>query len=301
MGARRKLSKVGSVVLLFFAALILFLAQSAYWVNHTIFNRANFTHIATTSLLSESSRDAIASTVVDKSLEHRPLVKKAVGKEAVSLTSGLLGSDLSSQALSALSDKTYAYTTAKDRQDIKFDLTSIKKPLASVVSVAEDNSIHDVSGDKLSSVQGQIPDEITLVKSDAFPNLSGLVSLMLWVGPVLWLSSFLLFSLYIYLGRAAYAKRVYTVGLVVVTVAALGILTIPFVPAPIAAAIPIIELRPVVENLTSGFLAPFKTQMYDMLGFALLVLLFFNQRFNVLALIKSLEAKLNKPNKHKKL
>jgi hypothetical protein len=299
MGARRNLSKIGSIVLLFFAALILFLAQSAYWVNHTIFNRANFTHIATASLLSESSRDAIATTVVDKSLEHRPLIKKAVGKEAVSLTSGLLGSDLSSQALSALSDRTYAYTTAKDRQDIKFDLTSIKKPLASVVSVAEDNSIHDVSGDKLTSVQGQIPDEITLVKSDSFPNLAGLVSFMLWVGPVLWLSSLMLFGLFVYLGRGAYAKRVYTVGLAVITVAALGILTIPLVPAPIAAAIPIIELRPVVANLTSGFLAPFKTQLYDMLVCALIVLLVFNQRFNILALIKSLEARLNKPIKRK--
>lgn len=287
-GSGSRLSKFGSVALLFFAALMLFLAQSAYWVNHTVFNKANFSSITTTALLSQSSRDAIATSVVNKSLENRPVIKKVVGEKAVSLTSGLLGSDFASQAVTALTDKTYAYATAPNRQDIKIDLTAVKTPLTGIISLAQSKGVN------VPQTQYQIPDEITLLRSDAFPDLSGAVKTMLWLGPLFWLSTIILFSLYIYLGKGVYAKRVYMAGLAVIMVAVLGLLANPFIPPPIAAAVPNIDLRPVAQNLAAGFLAPFKTQMYYMLGTTLVVLLAFNQRFNVLALINSVGAKMNR-------
>ncbi len=150
------------------------------------------------------------------------------------------------------------------------------------------------SGDALSSVQDQIPDEITLVSSNSFPDLSGVVKTMLWLGPLLWLSTIVLFGTYIYIGRAMYAKRVYMVGGAIIIVSFIGLLTSPFVPPPVAAAVPNIQLRPVVENLTIGFLEPFKTQMYYMLALVLVALLIFNQRFNIFTTIKSLGSRLEK-------
>ena len=249
-GSASRLSKFGSVALLFFAAVTLFLAQSAYWVNHTVFNKANFSNITTTALLSQSSRDAIATSVVNKSLENRPVIKKVVGEKAVSLTSGLLGSDFASQAVTALTEKTYAYATAPDRQDIKIDLTAVKTPLTGIISLAQSKGVN------VPQTQYQIPDEITLLRSDAFPDLSGAVKTMLWLGPLFWLSTIILFGLYIYLGRAVYAKRVYMAGLAVVAVAVLGLLANPFIPPPIAAAVPNIDLRPVAQDLAAGCLAP---------------------------------------------
>lgn len=286
--AKRKLSKFGSAALLFFAALTLFLAQSAYWVNHTVFDKANFSSITTTALLSESSRDAIATSVVNKSLEDRPIVKRVVGERATSLISGLLGSDLSTQAVTGLTNRTYAYTTSSDRQDIKIDLTAIKTPVTGIISLAQSRGV------EVPESQYQIPDDIVLLQSDAFPDLSGTVKLMLWLGPLFWLSTIVLFGLYIYVGRAAYAKRVYCAGLAIITVAILGLLANPFVPPPIAAAVPNIDLRPVAQNLAAGFLAPFKAQMYYMLGATLVVLLTFNQRFNILAIFRSVGTKVNK-------
>lgn len=285
--SKRKLSKFGSVALLFFAAVTLFLAQSAYWVNHTVFDQNNFTRITTTALLSESSRDAIATTVVNKSLDNRPVIKRVVGERATSLISGLLGSDLSNQAVTALTSKTYAYTTSSNRQDIKIDLTAIKAPVTSIISLAQSKGV-DVP-----TTQYQIPDEIVLLQKDAFPDLSGVVKLMLWLGPLFWLSTIILFGLYIYIGRAVYARRVYMVGGVMVLVSILGLLAGPFIPPPIAAAVPNIDLRPVAQNLAAGFLAPFTSQMYYMLGGTLVVLLAFNQRFNMLAIINSLGTKMS--------
>lgn len=287
MASSSRLSKFGSVALLVAAAIMLFLAQSAYWVNHTVFDKANFTSITTNALLSQSSRDAIATTVVNKSLENRPVIKKVVGEKAISLTSGLLGSDFASQAVTTLTGKTYAYATAPDRQDIKIDLTAIKTPIAGIVSLAQSRGVD------IPQTQYQIPDEIVLLQSDSFPDLSGAVKAMLWLGPLFWLGTIILFGLYIYIGRLDYARRVYMAGLAAIIVAVLGLLANPFIPPPIAAAVPNIDLRPVAENLATGFLAPFKTQMYYMLGITLVVLLAFNQRFNLLAIINSLGSKLS--------
>lgn len=294
MISKQTRSRYISIVILLFAILALFLAQSAYWVNHSVFNQAKFSSITTTALLSESSRDAISKSVVNTVLDDRPLVQRAIGDRAISLTSGLLGSDLSNQAVSTLSDKTYAYVTSSDRQDIKIDLTAIKTPINSIITLAQDNN------GKLASVQSQIPDEIVLIDDSTFPDLSGVVRLMLWLGPLFWLSTIALFSLYIYLGRNEYAKRVYTAGAFIIAVSVIGLMTSPFVPPPIAAALPNIELRPVAENLVSGFLAPFKAQMYHTIGYTLLALLIFNQRFNILALFRSLETRLNKQPKKKR-
>jgi hypothetical protein len=286
-GTKSNWYRYGSPVLLVVAGVTLFLAQSAYWVNHTVFNKQNFSSITTDALLSESSRDAIATTVVNKSLENRPVVKRVIGERATSLISGLLGSDLSTQAVAAITSKTYAYTTSSGRQDIQIDLTAVKDPLENIINLAQNRGI-DVP-----QTQYEIPDQIVLVQSDAFPDLSGTVKTMLWLGPLFWLSTLILFAAYIYIGRKDYARRMYLAGLTIVIVGVFGLLMSPFVPPPIAAAVPNIDLRPVAENLATGFLAPFRTQMYYMLGSTLVVLLIFNQRFNILAVVNSLAAKVS--------
>lgn len=278
MISRQTVSKVGSVLLLVGVAAALFLAESAYWVNHTVFNQQNFTRITTTSLLEESSRNAIAASVVDRTLADRPLVQRAIGERTEALVSGLLASDASSQALNTLTTKTYAYATSSSRDDIKIDLTTLKTFLGTLITVAQTQG----GGARLEAVQAQVPDEIVLVDSQTFPDLSGVVRSALWIGPVLWLASIGFVALYIYLGRKDYARRVYTAGLVVALVAVFGLMTTPFIPPPIAASLPNIELRPVAENLTAGFLAPFRSQMWYLLAFAGVVLLTFNQRFNII-------------------
>jgi len=296
MNSKGTASKIGSAALVIGAAILLFLAQSAYWINHTVFDQQNFSQITTAALLKESSREAIAGAVVDKALADRPVAKRVLGSRLESLVSGLLGTDLSTQAITTLTSKTYAYATAPNREDIAIDLTGIKDPLNSLVNVVQ--SVQNVRGveseSKLETAQAKIPDQIVLISSNAFPDISGAVQTMLWLGPLLWLGSFIGFGLYIYLGRDQYAKKVYLAGLAIILVSLFGLATTPFIPPPIAAAVKNIALRPVAETLASGFLAPFAEQMYIMLGVVLLLLLLFNQRFNIMKLVHSLETKLSR-------
>ncbi len=268
------------------AAITLFLAQSSYWVNHTVFNQQNFTKITTESLLADESRNAISASVVDHALSDRPLVKQIVGSRAESLVSGLLASDLSNQLFTALTKKVYVYTTSSPRQDIAIDLSAIKMPLASIINFAENQ------GREIHVDPNRIPSSVVLVESNSFPDLSNVVKAMLWLGPLLWLSTLALFALYIYLGRDNYAKRVYITGFTIIGVAVMGLFMMPFIPAPIAAAIPDINIRIVAENLVTNFLAPFRTQMVYMLVTTSGVLLVFNQRFNILRLLRSTEQTL---------
>ncbi len=281
MMSKQTTHKIISVSMIVLAVITLFLAQSAYWINHTVFNEQNFSKTVTNTILTETNRDAIATSVVNQALADRPIAKRLVGDRAISLTSGLLGTDLSTQLIATLTSKTYAYTTSSDREDIAVDLTGIKAPISTLVALA------DQAGRDVNVSVDQIPDQIVLLKSNSFPDLSGTVKTMLWLGPLLWLATIALFSGYIYLGRKNYAKRVYVVGFSIAGLAIFGLASAPFIPAPLAAAVPTITLRPVAESLAVAFLAPFKNQMWYMLGISLAVLAVFSLRFSILRVTKA--------------
>lgn len=286
MAFQEKMSTYTPKLLLVSAAILLFLAQSSYWVNHTIFNQKNFTKITTETLLTESSRDAIASAAVNKIFEDRPILQNTISEQVTAITSGLLGSDLSKQAIERLTSKVYAYATTENRQDIAFDLVAIKEPLSKVVTLVRGESEEQ-------PILERIPDEIVLVESDSFPNVSNTVRTMLWLGPLFWLGTIGLFGIYIYRGRNTLSRQIYTVGFTIIAVALIGLIVSPFVPPPITSIVSTIEVRPVVESLTINFLEPFRVQMLYMLGVTAFVLLIYSQRYNMLHLLKVVEQKLN--------
>jgi hypothetical protein len=273
-----------SILLLLIASVSLFLAQSSYWVNHTVFNQQNFSSLVSEAVLEPDSRDAIASQVVDTALQNRPVIKKVIGDRAEKLVSSLLGSDFSSQAINRVVNATYKYITTPDRQDIKIELAGITTPISAILNLVQQGDSN------AAQTVDSIPDEIVLVQSDAFPNLSGVVSTMLWLGPLFWLVSLVGFIVYIYIHRAKYAKAVYIVGTSIAVVAVLGILTRPALPPPVASLIPISNLRPVVENVSDAFLAPFQAQMVIMLVVTAIAVLIFSQRYTISGWIQKLGA-----------
>lgn len=276
--------KTFSVVLIIVASISLFLAQSSYWVNHTLFNQQNFSTIVNQAVLEPSSRDAIASQVIDRALQDRPIAQRVIGDRAEKLVSSLLGSDFATQAMNKVVNVTYKYVTTPDRQDIKIELAGVTAPILAVLNVVQANDSN------VAQAVESIPDEIVLVESDAFVDLSGVVSLMLWVGPLFWLLAIAGFAVYIYLHRKTYAKAVYIVGASVIVVAILGILTRPVLPAPISSMVPISNLRPVVENVTDAFLVPFQMQMVNMLLITVIALIIFSQRYTISRWIQKLGA-----------
>lgn len=289
------MNRILSIILIVSASILLFFAQSARWINHQIFNQQNFTNSVLTGIQEESSRRAIAAAVVDKTLADRPLVRQYAGERLVAVTAGLLDSDLSSQALRYLTNDLYAYVTAPNRKDVAINLIAIKEPLAQIAELARNPE----TAEKIDSLGENIPDTVTVLRSNDVPDLSGTVSTLLWLSPLLWLGSLTLFSTYIYFGRRQFARRVYVVGVAVMVVAVTGVLTYPFVPPPVMAAIPTIELRPVAENLSKQFLGSFRAQMAAMFIYAAVATLLFNQRQNLRTLLTKIVSLIPNSSKSK--
>lgn len=212
--------------------------------------------------------------MVNTALHDRPLIKRFIGDRATGYISGLLGSGSGTQLTHNVSSKLYAYITGPDREDVTIELTPITASLNVLITLAQTQG----GGDRLESAQAKIPDQVTLLESDVSPDLSQLVRTMLWAGPLLWIAAVGAFSGYIYLHRSRYTAAVYTVAAVISTLAVLGLFIAPFIPAPLAAALPTINLRPLAENLVSGFLRPFEIQMMIMLGVTVIVTVIFSQR-----------------------
>lgn len=235
--------------------LTFFMAQSAFWINHALFNQENFTQTASEVLLSDTSRDAIAQTIVDNTLADRPLVKRVIGDQATSFVSSILGSNLSENAVSGLISRSYAYLTSPNREAIAIDLTSIKQPIAGILSFVENQ------GRQVQFNADAIPDAIVILEADALPDFSGVVRSMLIFGLVFWLITIIGGLVFVFYKRRDWRRRAYQLLAVWAGTSIVALFIGPFIPQIIASFMGVISLRGVVSDMTGAFLSPFGMQM----------------------------------------
>lgn len=290
MVSRQTVSNVSSIVLLIGASVALFLAESAFWINHTIFDHTTFSNIATAELQKEDSRAAIAAEIVDSALADKPLVRQVAGGKAESLISGLLASNAGDQVIRSVIDRTYAYITSSDRADVAIELSTLHTSLGTLLNVAQKLG----GGENIEAIDETIPATIVLVRSETFPDISGAVRTMLWIEPLLWLLSIGLFVGYVYLNRSRFAKSTYVVAAVIVAVAFSGLVLTPFIPSSVAVTLPDIGLRPIAENLTNGFLLPFREQMIMLFLVTAIATVVFSQRAIIGRIVRSLAGRVAK-------
>jgi len=264
--------KVLGGVLIALGALAFFLAQSSLWVSNNFFNEDNFVSTVEEVLKTEESRTAVANTIVHAALQNNPVAEQLIGKQTTALVTGLLGSDLVGQVFDRLAHRSYAYLTSSDRQDLVIDLTAVKDPLTTIVTIAEKN-FRDVKFDPAS-----IPDSIMLLESDTLPDFSSYIRTTLFAGALLWLVVIASFATYIFMNRANWIRSVYVVGWSLLIVSAIALLTGPFVPPAVASLVNLVSIRSVVEDLSMAFLQPFQVQLLSSMVLIALVLLIISLR-----------------------
>lgn len=275
-------------VMLACAGITFFFAQSVLWVNHTVFNQKAFVEITTNVLMTQESRDAIAKSIVDKSLQNKPVANRLLGDRAVTFVSGLLGSDISEKVLERSSGAVYGYVTSPNRQDIAIDLSAIKQPLAAIVSFSESR------GRTVNFDPTAIPDNITLVESDELPKVNEYIQKLMVLGALLWISTIALFSAYIFSSKRERIRRFYYSALTIAGVAILSIFAGPFVPSAISSYVSNIQFRGIASDLTAAYLHPFIKQMYLTLILTALVALLVRFRWIFPSIWQSLQAAADK-------
>jgi hypothetical protein len=234
------------------AGLLLLIANSALWVNNTLFNTEKFTEVTKTALLSESSRTAVAGEVIDQALAEKPIVKRVAGATAVKLVAGLLDTNLAESATDLVVSKLQTTLTTKQSENIEIDLTGIKSVAAQLIDVADvekPNAKEDVLPDKL----------VILDKSDA-PNFYQYGVAFLWIAPLAGIGALILLA-YPHIKSKKYDSRLFVLqGSAIIAFGFLALMIGPLFRPTALADVSNQGARVVIENVYNAFFAAFNAQ-----------------------------------------
>lgn len=254
-----------TIVSAIFAAILFVIANSAFWVNNYIFDTNNFSSVATTSLTSESSRDAIASEITDKLLSDYPTAKNIAGNTITKVVSGVLGTDQVENVLGKAISKLQVSFTSSDPQSLTIDLQGPKEFITKVVDVVSTQRQVKINPDN-------IPSEIVLVNKDNIPDFYKYGIVFLWLGPIALIGAIVLVAY-------PYVKwhKNYKVIMMIQAGALLGagllaLLLGPLFRPPVLSKVPSPDARTVVSNLYNAFIGTFNNQTQILIVVAVLVL-----------------------------
>lgn len=254
----------GLIAVTVVAGFLLVIANSALWVNRTLFDVNTFSTIAEQSLLSESSRNALAGEVVDTVLADRPLVKNAVGDTATKLISGLLGSNQAEAGVKKVISRIHLAITSENPKNIEFDLTGIKSVIDKIIIL--------IGKDDDASRVNKIPDKIAILDVNKLPKLYLYGTIFLWVAPLALIGAAILLARPHVIRRRLDAKILTFQGFVIIGTSVLALLVGPLFRPPLLAQIPDSDLRVVVDNIYNAFVDNFNTQTMWLFDFGLVML-----------------------------
>ena len=242
------------------------IAQTAWWVSHTIYDTKTFAIITTAVLTSESSRDAIANEVVNQSFANKPILRAALGKTAVKLVSGLLATDQANSAIQRSSEKIQSVLTSSSKDNVDLNLVPLKRALIVISTIAE-------KADRPVDIQpSEMPDTVTILNRNNLPNLFRIYQILLFVAPLCIVIALTLVIYLFYLKRDHIYIAILQIGIMLVTITGIGLITGPLVRPPVLSLISSTNVRVIVGNLYDGFIQPFYTQILNMGIFGIILI-----------------------------
>lgn len=248
------------------AGILLVITNSAIWVNRYIFNTDNFSSVVTTSLTSESSRQAIAQGVADRALADRPVLQKVAGDVPVRIISGLLGTTQASNAVDTVVSKLQVAVTSNNQESIAIDLSGIKSTVTQLVDVASN------LGREPRVNPDNIPSEIVLIDKDDIPDFYRIGVAFLWIAPLALIGALAALAYPYIKNRGEYKTILAIQGACVAAAGLLALLVGPLFRPPLLANIERAAGRAVVGNLYDAFIATFATQSWYVIGLGVLML-----------------------------
>lgn len=260
--------RIRTLVLLTIVGVLITIAQTAWWINHTIYDTKTFSSITTTALTAESSRVAIANEIVSQSFANRPVLQATLGKSATKLISSLLETDQATNAIEKVTTKVQTILTSEKREAVTFNLVPLKKGLVVISAIAEraDRPIEVNASD--------IPDTITLIKGNETPRLYKINQTLLFLAPISIFTSIGLLGYILYSGRNKIYRVLLQIGIMLVAIATIGFSTGPLIRPPVLSLVSNANARIILGNLYDGFIAPFNAQMTAMGTLGIVVILF---------------------------
>jgi hypothetical protein len=254
----------GIVVTTIVAGILLTMANAALWLNNTLFDSKKFASVATESILSESSRTAIASEIVDTVLADRPIINRIVRDPATRLISSLIGSDQAKSAIEKVVVRAQTYVTSPNPQNIEFDLTGIKSITTKLFTILDSES-------KVEKID-TLPDTLLILDADNIPNLYQPSIAFLWIAPLAAIGAVLLIVRPHYKKRQLDLKILGFQGIIIIITSMFALLVGPLFRPALLSAISEPHYRTVTENIYNAFIVTFNTQTMWLFVFGVVML-----------------------------
>jgi hypothetical protein len=153
------------------------------------------------------------------------------------------------------------------------DLSSIKQTLSRVLTAVD--TVSDRNTEEAQVKIEDLPDTITIINTDKFPNIYNLGVALLWIAPLAALGALAALAYIVY--RARYSKRltaqVLAVAGAIIVIAGLFALALgPLFKPPILANVSSANMRVVVENIYQAFIVKLNNQTMTIFLIGILLL-----------------------------
>ncbi len=257
---KNKISLTKIFILSIVASILLLVTNSAFWINKQIFNTTNFTSAVTTSLTSESSRNAIAERITDRIFADRAIARRVAGNFSTQIVSGILATDQFTGVLDSAVTRLHTYASSSNQENIDIDLTGIKDIIVKVTNASA------ALGKDITISAEDIPDTITIIEESKIPDFYRLGVVFLWMAPVAFIFAVLLLA-YPHLKFRNDTKYLLILQATIVTLVGLfGLLFGPLFKPPVLSSINEPSGRIIVSNIYDSFISTFNSQTLVMVS-----------------------------------
>lgn len=205
-----------SRILVFFISVIfIWIFFISVWYSRNILDSNTFVSKTTQILQSEQVRNSISNEVLERAAQRRPILGRVTQPILSKVVSGVLASDLFSNAYERIARELHLQLTSKDPRQISVNVSPAK------------NFVVLLTRDEDPQLVTNIPDEIILIRKNQIPSLYKFGTTLSILGPVLLIIGLILL---VDLWRKFENKRTYIVILGLVF-AASGFIVYGLVPA----------------------------------------------------------------------
>jgi len=160
---------------------LIFLCALGIWLQVTVLHQDSFADSVSSAMTQQSSRDAIAGSIVDRILVDKPLVLSAVRNPAQQAIAGVLGSSLFSTTVNQAAKLAWHEVFIRGGEPVVLNLAPAKRLLTGVFALLDQSGTTAIN-------PANVPDVVVIFPNGQLPDLTWLhdiAPLVTWISGIL--------------------------------------------------------------------------------------------------------------------
>ena len=249
---------IGNIIIAVFITIFLFVAGISFWYHGDILNGTQFTRSFTEGLLSEDSKEAIASKIIDSSLSNRPVIKASVGTTGKSAVYTLLSSNAFQSEFDTLVGNIHKRMVTPSDPSIGINIIPLKEYVLPLIRLVRPDLINNLN-------ISELPDRVVLIPDKYIPKLYQFTPIIFWTGIISGLLALIATGFFFHrIQKGWYALLV--LGLTL-TIASLSVIAFTLVaPDALVRTIKDENVQIILQSVITVFIKSYRLQLYVFLA-----------------------------------